>query len=61
VKYDTPGALRMALERRLLETSKQTGIPLTRLRKAVVFERMSVGAEGRRGARVPAENSNPHH
>lgn len=40
MKYDTPGALRMALERRLLETSKRTGLPLTRLRKAVVFERM---------------------
>jgi hypothetical protein len=30
----------MALERRLLETSKQSGLPLTRLRKAIVFERM---------------------
>jgi hypothetical protein len=30
----------MALEGRLLDTSKRTGLPLTRLRKAVVFERM---------------------
>lgn len=51
MKYDTPGALRMALERRLLETSKQTRLPLTRLRKAVVFERMLarlVRADGER-------------
>ncbi len=40
MKYKTPGALRMALETRLLETSKRTELPLTRLRKAVVFERM---------------------
>jgi len=40
VKYRTPGALRMALERRLLDISKQKGLPLTRLRKAVVFERL---------------------
>jgi hypothetical protein len=40
VKYGTLGALRMALERRLLEASRQTGLPLTRLRKVVVFERM---------------------
>lgn len=30
----------MALERRLLKMSEETGLPLTRLRKAVVFERM---------------------
>jgi len=40
VKYGTPAALRMALERRLQNTSRQTGLPLTRLRKAVVFERI---------------------
>ena len=40
MKYETAGALRMALERRLLETSKRSGLPLTRLRKAVVFERI---------------------
>lgn len=40
MRYESPGALRMALEARLLETSKRTGLPVTRLRKAVVFERM---------------------
>jgi len=40
MRYGTAGAFRMALERRLLETSRQNGLPLTRLRKAVVFERM---------------------
>lgn len=29
-----------ALERRLPESSKQTGLPITRLRKAIVFERL---------------------
>lgn len=40
MKYETPGALRMAVEGRLRETSKRTGLPMTRLRKAVVFERL---------------------
>ncbi len=40
MKYKTPGALRKALEHRLMEVSRQTGMPLTRLRKAIVFERM---------------------
>lgn len=40
MRYGTPGALRMALERRLLDMSRQTGLPLTRLRKAVAFERI---------------------
>jgi Tfp pilus assembly protein FimV len=40
VSYRTPGALRMALERRLMDHSRQSGLPLSRLRKAVAFERM---------------------
>ncbi len=40
MKYKTAGTMRTALEHRLLEVSKKTGLPLTRLRKAVVFERI---------------------
>jgi Nucleotidyl transferase AbiEii toxin, Type IV TA system len=38
--YDTPQALRMALEQRLLNQSEDTGISLDRLRRRVVFERI---------------------
>jgi hypothetical protein len=40
MKYATAGAFRTALERRLLTTAHQTGIPLVRLRKLVVFDRL---------------------
>ncbi len=40
MKYKTAGSLRTALEHRLLDASRKTGLPLTRLRKAVVFERI---------------------
>lgn len=38
--FDTPQALRMGLERRLLTRSRETGISLDRLRRRVVFERI---------------------
>jgi hypothetical protein len=38
--YDTPQALRMALEHRLLVRSEETGIGLDRLRRRVLFERL---------------------
>lgn len=38
--YDTPQALRMALEQRLLNQSQETGISLDRLRRRVIFERI---------------------
>jgi len=51
VKYKTAGAFRTVLEQRLLDASKQTGLPVSRLRKAVVFEsllaRLSRAAKGR--------------
>jgi Nucleotidyl transferase AbiEii toxin, Type IV TA system len=40
VKYATAAAFRTALERRLLDRSKETGMALVRLRKAVVFDRL---------------------
>ena len=38
--YKTPAALRMALERRLLARSEETGIGLDRLRRRVLLERV---------------------
>ena len=38
--YETPQALRMALEQRLLNQSRETDISLDRLRRRVVFERI---------------------
>jgi hypothetical protein len=40
VSYETPQALRTALERRLLARSVETGISLDRLRRRVLFERI---------------------
>ncbi|MGI8610393.1 MAG: nucleotidyl transferase AbiEii/AbiGii toxin family protein [Candidatus Dormibacteria bacterium] len=40
MKYATAAAFRAALERRLQNRSKQTGMSLVRLRKAVVFDRL---------------------
>lgn len=40
MKYATPGAFRAALEQRLLTMAQQTGVPLVRLRKLVVFDRL---------------------
>lgn len=39
MKYQTGGAFRRALEDRLLENSKSSGVPLIRLRKMVAFDR----------------------
>jgi hypothetical protein len=39
MKYQTPSAFRQALEERLKQREQQTGEPLVRLRKRVVFER----------------------
>lgn len=38
--YESPQALRMALEQRLLNQSRETGISLDRLRRRVIFERI---------------------
>lgn len=38
--YETPQALRAALERRLLTQSEETGVPLGRLRRRVIFQRI---------------------
>lgn len=40
MKYQTPTAFRTALEVRLLQHSRQRSVPLIRLRKQVVFERL---------------------
>ncbi len=39
MRYHTPAAFRQALEERLRQREQQTGEPLVRLRKRVVFER----------------------
>ena len=38
--YETAGALRIALEQRLLNQSQESGISLDRLRRRVIFERV---------------------
>jgi len=38
--YDTPQALRIALERRLLTQAEESGIALDRLRRRVLFQRI---------------------
>lgn len=38
MKYETAGAFRAALEQRLMNLARETGVPLLRLRKLVVFE-----------------------
>lgn len=43
--YDSPRALRQALEQRLLSRSKESGLPLDRLRRQVMFERLVVRLE----------------
>ncbi len=40
MKYATAGAFRAALEQRLITLANQTGVPLVRLRKLVVFDRL---------------------
>lgn len=40
MNYKTAGAFRDALEKRLRDHSEESGIPLVRLRKAVVFDRL---------------------
>lgn len=40
MRYDSPHALRAALEHRLLTTSQQTGLSLDRLRRRVLFQRI---------------------
>jgi len=46
VTYETPQALRAALERRLLTQSEQTGVPLDRLRRRVMVERIVTRLQG---------------
>ena len=40
MKYETPTALRMALEDRFRLQAKESGIPVDRLRRRVMFERI---------------------
>lgn len=40
MRYATPGAFRSALERRLQTTAQEAGVPLIRLRKLIVFDRL---------------------
>jgi hypothetical protein len=40
VTYETPHALRAALEQRLLNQSRDSGVSLDRLRRRVIFERV---------------------
>ena len=40
MRYATPGAFRTALEQRLLTVAQQAQVPVVRLRKLVVFERL---------------------
>ena len=40
MRYETGGAFRMALESRLRSEALETGVPLTRLRKTVAFDRL---------------------
>ena len=40
MKYTTASAFRVALEQRLATLANQTGVPLVRLRKLVVFDRL---------------------
>jgi hypothetical protein len=40
VRYATATAFRTALEQRLLSTARESGVPLVRLRKLVVFDRL---------------------
>jgi hypothetical protein len=40
MKYTTPGAFRTALEQRLLTMAHAADLPVVRLRKLVVFERL---------------------
>jgi hypothetical protein len=40
MKYASPGAFRRALEQRLLTMARETDVPLMRLRKLVVFDRL---------------------
>lgn len=40
MKYATPAAFRTALEQRLLMAARQGGVPVVRLRKLVIFDRL---------------------
>lgn len=40
MRYSTPGAFRTALEQRLLTAAKRMNVPVVRLRKLVVFDRL---------------------
>lgn len=40
MRYRTPGAFRTSLEQRLLAAAQQSGVPVMRLRKLVVFDRL---------------------
>ena len=40
MRYATAGAFRAALEQRLSSIADETGVPLLRLRKLIVFDRL---------------------
>ena len=51
MKYGSAGAFRQALESRLREQSQQSGLPLTRLRKMVAFDRLTARLIGDKESR----------
>lgn len=70
MKYASAAAFRMALEQRLLNLARETGLSLARLRKTVVFDRLlarlSASAPdrwvlGRTGPRFPLRIGGPRH
>lgn len=48
MSYDTPAALRTALEARLANEAREHGLPLDRLRRRAVFERLLVRLDAHR-------------
>jgi hypothetical protein len=51
LRYETPVALRAALEQRLLNRSNETGVALDRLRRRVLFERIIARLEAAEAGR----------
>jgi predicted nucleotidyltransferase component of viral defense system len=47
MRYNTPAAFRQALEERLRQRARETGEPLVRMRKRIVFERCMARLQGK--------------
>src|SRR2546427_8135685 len=50
MRYETPAAFRLALEERLRQREQETGEPLVRMRKRLVFERCMVRLQKKSGS-----------